>query len=376
MPQYCIKCKKGADSDLPIFRCDGCASHWCKLCGDLSASEIKVLQLKNARTLRFFCVDCLGFNTAKMLRDVIRDKADIISSKERIIELLERELAEKRGQLECCGGNGGREVKTFASVTKQGYKDGENLPCILIKPRIQQRGSKTRTEIQSKIKPSKVSVGVNMIKELRNGSVLLKCNSAKATENMKNEAQAALGQDYTVTETKLLSPSVTISNISKGLERADILEALRSQNDFLTEQDEFSIQAIKEAKSGNSLYAILRCNGSCFRKMMGAHRMNVGFDRCPVYESLGLRRCFKCWGFNHLARECGAQEDVCHKCAGCHSSRKCGEAFSKCTNCLYHNGKFGSNFDVKHDATDRACPVYKQKLEIFKKRINYNILNI
>lgn len=376
MPHCCIKCKKEAGSDLPVFRCDGCTSCWCKLCGDLSSSEIKVLQLKNARTLRFFCVDCLGFNTARMLRNTIQDKDDIISSKEKIINLLERELAEKRRQLKDYNGDGGGEVKTFATVTKQSYKVAENLPCILIKPKVQQGSSRTRMDVKSRIKPSKVSAGVNVFKELKNGSVLLKCNSAKATESMKNEAQAALGQDYTVTETKLLSPSVTVSNISKGLEEAEILEAVRSQNDFLTEQDEFSIQTLKEAKNGRSQYVILRCNGSCFRKMMGARKINVGFDRCPVYENFNLRRCFKCYRFGHLKRECDARGDVCHRCAGFHLSGECHDNSMKCTNCLYHNSTFDSDFDVKHDATDVNCPVYKQKLDFFRKRINYEILNI
>lgn len=209
-----------------------------------------------------------------------------------------------------------------------------------------------------------------MVKELKNGAVILKCDSDVANQKMKDEAQSVLGENYLISETKLLSPSVTISNISKELSEDEITEAVRSQNYFLADEDQFKLKTVKNSKSGGSLFAVLQCNGSCYQKLMAVGKINIGFNKCPVYENFNVIRCYKCWRFNHFASDC-KEAVVCSRCAGSHSSRNCTEDSRKCTNCLYVNSRFGRGFDAQHEATHKDCPVYKQKLNIFKQKINF-----
>lgn len=331
--------------------------------------------------MKFFCVDCLNYNTVKLMEGIIKDKNDIISSKDKIIGLLEEQLEENRKQME-------RILKEASDVSKvKGMyaavaaatklnRAGENLPCIVIKPRVQQSSAKTRNELQTKVKPSKVSVGIQMMRELKNGSVILKCDSSSATERMKVEAQAAMGQDYTVSETRMLAPSVRITGISNELQEAEVVEAIKEQNGFLNDKDEYKLKVLKKSRNGRSSSAILQCNGSCFHKLISAERINVGFNRCRVFENFNLTRCFKCWRFNHLAKDCGVDGVVCSKCAGPHLFKDCSEVDKKCTNCVYFNTKFNCGFDTKHDVLDNDCSVYKQKLGIFRQKINYDTPNI
>lgn len=372
MATTCDKCKKKAENDLPVFKCDGCTSFWCKVCAALSTSEVRVLQFRGPRKLKFFCHDCSNFGTIKLMEATIQDKNDLILSKDKIIQLLEADLADKQRQLEAST-LPNRELQTYAGVTATKVvqqKLERNLPCLVIRPRSQQSSSKTRGEIQAKIKPGKISAGVSMVRELRNGAVILKCDSDLANRRMKDEAQSVLGENYSISETKLLTPSVTISNISKEVSKDEIAEAVRSQNSCLTDEDEFRLKTVKTSRGGESLFAVLQCNGSCFRKLMSVGKVNIGFNKCPVYENLNLIRCYKCWRFNHFAKDC-KEAVVCSRCAGSHSSQDCTEDDKKCTNCLYVNERLSRNFDTQHEATHKDCSVYKQKLDIFKQRINY-----
>jgi len=62
-------------------------------------------------------------------------------------------------------------------------------------------------------------------------------------------------------------------------------------------------------------------------------KFNVGRKNCPVFNHINVKRCFKCWGYYHIAKNC-AQEETCHKYAGIHNSHDCTEIKKKCVNCL------------------------------------------
>nr|CAI5870110.1 unnamed protein product [Callosobruchus analis] len=54
----CSVCKENREA----FGCDGCSSLFCKACGELTSSEVEVLQLAPRRVLKFHCSKCkLGY---------------------------------------------------------------------------------------------------------------------------------------------------------------------------------------------------------------------------------------------------------------------------------------------------------------------------
>lgn len=54
----CIKCKEQIKKDDWVVTCDSCCRTIHRECSDLNASELKVMDLKGKRTLRFYCEDC------------------------------------------------------------------------------------------------------------------------------------------------------------------------------------------------------------------------------------------------------------------------------------------------------------------------------
>lgn len=86
----CNACKASSD-EQSLFVCDGCKTLLCKACANFTASEVKVMQLKE-RIMKFYCNNCLQSNTIKLLHSIINDKTTIIECKNKIIEVLEENI--------------------------------------------------------------------------------------------------------------------------------------------------------------------------------------------------------------------------------------------------------------------------------------------
>ncbi|KAL3286905.1 hypothetical protein HHI36_001391 [Cryptolaemus montrouzieri] len=80
---------KDPSAKIYVFCCDGCKSPKCDKCSTLTATEVRVLDLRSRRTLKFWCNNSLNFNTLKLMETIIEDKDDIIARKDKIIQLLE-----------------------------------------------------------------------------------------------------------------------------------------------------------------------------------------------------------------------------------------------------------------------------------------------
>lgn len=79
----CDVCKSTGTKDN-IFPCDGCKKKCCKNCSKLTATELKVIQLKE-RVMKFLC-DSSRHTTC--LLNTIEDKNQLIKGKEEIIYML------------------------------------------------------------------------------------------------------------------------------------------------------------------------------------------------------------------------------------------------------------------------------------------------
>jgi hypothetical protein len=75
-------------------------------------------------------------------------------------------------------------------------------------------------------------------------------------------------------------------------------------------------------------------------------------------------RCMKCQVYGHKAFKCRAKNDICAICADTHRTSACSATIKKCANCAT-DSNIGSH---DHHASDRACPVYLQQVEIMRQR--------
>jgi hypothetical protein len=70
-----------------------------------------------------------------------------------------------------------------------------------------------------------------------------------------------------------------------------------------------------------------------------------------VVENVKVVRCFKCNGFGHVNKVCGAKV-TCGFCGGEHHHTQCQSTRPKCVNCCKANVKYGLKLEVEHAAVN------------------------
>lgn len=363
-----MECNGCEERQKELFACDGCNVGLCKACAGLTSSEVKVLQLKE-RVMLYHCKKCKDFDTHTLLQNTIKDKSNIIASKDEIIYLLKKQITEleiKQNESET------RNIITYSQITKQDKKNSEinvNIPSLIIKPKKQQNTAKTKTDMREKINPAELKVAIRGTRDTINGNVIVKCQNRSDLETLKREAESKL-QDYEVHLTKMRKPRFKIIGYEGGLDIEQINKCLREQNKFIKEIDDLEITYIKHNKN-NSLCTIYgECNASLFHRFMAMTKVFIGWERYPVYEDLSIMRCFKCQELYHKSDKC-LNKVVCEFCSGDHDIRDCPKSQKKCNNCIKANNKFKTNYKTEHAANDPLCPSYQYLINVLKSKIDY-----
>lgn len=235
-----------------------------------------------------------------------------------------------------------------------------------------QNSTKTKEDIKQNINPTLLSVKVNKIHELKNnGAVSISCVNKQSVEKIEAEIKQKLGSDYEVQVPNMRNPKILVVGMHDKLDESTVCEAIKEQNNI-----EFKIikciQVYKSFKNNSIFNAIVEVDGEAFSKIISDGFLNVEWDRCKVYESFKIMRCYKCLGFNHKAINCSIG-DCCFKCGDRnHLSKNCPEAEYKCLNCNRSKVILClSSLDVNHDTRSSECPIYIRKMKIERNKVLY-----
>ena len=102
----------------------------------------------------------------------------------------------------------------------------------------------------------------------------------------------------------------------------------------------------------------------CKDKLIDVGRVYVGWTsyKCVLYEH--IPRCYTCYSYNHIAKDC-AKQRICLRCGKSgHIAREC-RASEDCINCR-ERGKQSSG----HTALSVDCPEYVWRLKMLRMRIS------
>lgn len=164
-------------------------------------------------------------------------------------------------------------------------------------------------------------------------------------------------------------PRIKIVRMSEKWESDQLMKNIVLQNNLAN--NKVSIELKHSWERNGYFSASAEVDSVTFKEIMALGKLNIGWDRCPVYEDIDLRQCYNCAGFNHKAKDCN-NKTSCSRCAGNHNLTKCPSDQLSCINCLMTNKSLNLKLSTNHAASDKTCPVYLRKLGVLKSKIKYD----
>lgn len=255
---------------------------------------------------------------------------------------------------------------TTSSATSPVVPAVTNQIPLIIKPKEKQSTQKTKEDLNKKINPSNFKI--KRVEEKRNGAVVIQSETIEEREKIKTAMQSEISENYEIKVPQAIEMQIVITDMNFKLTEEELLERIKKQNDFMKDS-ELEIIKIYETNKYNKITfnARLKIDRESYKKVLANQRINIGWDRCRVFDGIEVTQCFKCRGFNHKAEGC-RNEEICYKCHGKHNSTTCQEEIvEKCINCIKAKTILNIQVDENHKTNDRQCPMYQNKLKIKKK---------
>lgn len=238
-------------------------------------------------------------------------------------------------------------------------------PVVMIKPKKTQTSKLTKEDVKKAIDP--VNFNLGGIVERNDGNVVIICDDENTTKNISETAANKLSENYNIVVPKEINPKILIVGITEKYEKEEIIKMIVKQN-IITAENQIKIVRIYKNKK-NEFNAIVEINTEDYKKIMEMGKIKIGWDRCKVYESFDVRRCYNCLGFGHKKEKCTVTTITCLKCGDQHLAKDCVMTTYDCINCKRANTSLNLQLDTKHNVFDKHCPSFLRKLVVEKKKI-------
>lgn len=369
MEENCKKCNDRFIGKAKIkIKCGGfCEQVFHEKCTRLPEYDLNIV--RSNKNIAFICDDCLVNKNAihlslqEILKSVNVNKENIAKQEKVVCEILAKLNSFNPSE---CQTLSVKKVESYASVVNK-------CQPVILKPKTKQSGHKTKEDLKKNVNPTNLKI--SDIAARNNGVVEIMCESEGERDIVKSAVEEKLSGSYDIKVPVLKKPKIFITGISESLNEMQIERSLKEQNEMLSESEVKCIMVMKAKKKDNRQYefwsAVVELDSKSFQAVMGVGKVNIGWDRCRVYEQIRIKRCFKCLGFNHESKEC-TNKECCRNCGGEHNSRNCEEPEKiECVNCVLSNKRLHLNLDVNHKSMDYECPVYRKKLDAKRSRIFY-----
>ncbi|XP_017462848.1 PREDICTED: uncharacterized protein LOC108356236 [Rhagoletis zephyria] len=256
------------------------------------------------------------------------------------------------------------------NIKKKALPELKNDVAIIVKPKVKQAVEKTKIDLNSKVDPK--NLNISKIVSKNNGVMVIHSQNNDEREKIKDAIEKNIGKEYEIKVPNSIRPSFLIAGMNFKYENSDLIESIKKQNNNLIQGSLKVLKQFERNRGNIKVYnAIIEIDKEDFTKILAAERINIGWDRCKVFDAINVLMCYKCKGFNHKSADC-KNEEACHKCHGKHNDKTCEEnPINKCLNCIKANTNLNLALDINHDTFDRHCQCYNNKLEIKKQKLGY-----
>jgi len=317
--------------------------------------------------------------TVKEMRDEVACKNEIKTMITRIIreelKTFRRELEEVKKiiQEKDTGGTG-----SYSEAVKN--KKKENI--IIVQPKREQESEATKKMVKEKVDIKNLEIGITKMKKGSKGSIILGCESEKEMAKLRDTVREKLGEDCKIAEPRGSKPKLKVVKVGEEelLDDETLIDTIKKQNKI---EEKLYIKIVKRLVRGSSDddtragggrkedgSLILEVDVLTHELLLRREKINIGWRKCLVFEHYNIKRCFKCWGYYHIAKNC-KREETCQKCAGKHKISDCKATKMRCVNCMHKIKAYNLKINDEHNALSRQCPTLIRALEEEKKRTDW-----
>lgn len=263
---------------------------------------------------------------------------------------------------------------SYANVLKP--KPQESLKVVIINPKTDTKESDAkesdviREKLSSKLNAT--DYAVSSVRNTKKGGVAIDCASSADRNNLKTKVVNELGDQYNVSIPVKHLPRVRIFGLSKQYDEVDFVKVFKEQNQHILPTNcHFKVEHMFANKANTLFGAKLEVDANSFNSLLEAGKVNIGWSSCYVSEDLNIRRCYKCWGFNHTAAKCRSEVNRCSKCGGDHQFKECTSTSVKCAVCCDAVKNRNLQIDTNHPASSSTCPSFLHMVDLAKRHIDY-----
>lgn len=394
-PVTCGKCKLEVIFEETGYECDGCNVFYHMKCG--GAIKKDITSRIGSKRLQIYCEICKEKDPIHMVADNVKSilkyiyKIDLALQKQvETNATFEHSITKNTSKIEqmflqLCDlpkeitpalqkvldervNDGG--TNTYASVSNRGGV----RPTVLIKPKDNtQKSGDTLVEMKS----IGNDVLVRDVRNVNGGGIVLTCDTANDTMKVKQLVQQQTNDKYIVELPAIKKPRIKIANVCESFTSDELVNEVKLKNEAV-QNGQFDVKKIHTKKrDGNnqSFDVIAEVDSVTFDALMKMKKVCIGWRSYYVTEHLYLKRCFKCCGFSHIAKDCKHQI-ACSRCAGSHKATDCNGTVLACVNCKCANELNGLNLDTTHHAWSKNCVILNKRLNKLKDSIQYGIVEI
>lgn len=155
--------------------------------------------------------------------------------------------------------------------------------------------------------------------------------------------------------------NIKIIGIDEETDMDTLPETLVKQNHLTCDPNDLKVTKTWKGRQGATVVLALNRKGA--NALKEKRHVNIGWDRCPVYDHFFIPRCVRCGEHGHTVNGCSGPA----RCLNCgregHRREECANT-ARCRAC-----ERDGRANKEHSTMAWNCPTYSEKLEAEKRRI-------
>ena len=159
-----------------------------------------------------------------------------------------------------------------------------------------------KTLLKTKVNPVEMKVGINSLKSLKNGQLLIESGNKQEAETICKTINNKCGEELEANVTRKRNPRIILFNVPEDITVDNCIGCLTTQNEVLKKHEKgmVPIFAFVDRKKNRNL--VIELSSEARKDILGI-KIKMGWNMCNWDDYVNIRRCFKCCKYNHRAQE-------------------------------------------------------------------------